>query len=627
MKKKKAPEKRFKKRIKLIFPILLILPLGITGKLFDIHVMQHQLLTAKSERQYTSTVYSQPRRGIIYDRNGREIAADIEVDSVFANPWEIKNKKEAAKALAEALELPYDQIIKKIKNEKNFVWIKRQVRPEYSAAIRQKDMEGIGFIKEYKRFYPKVEMASRLIGFSGLDNDGLSGVEHSYNDYLRGGGRWLIVERDAKGRQMRSIEKESSKFKQCDIVLTIDEVIQHIAEKELRNKVLETRAKEGIAVVMSPKTGEILAMADYPPFNLNQYRKFGPGLWRNKVVSNAYEPGSTFKVFLAAAGIESGMNPNARFFCENGEYAIGKVTIHEAESKKYGWLSMVDVISKSSNIGAIKIGENLNKKRFHEFITKFGFGFKTGIDLNGEASGLARDLKDWTPLSLCSISIGQEISVTPIQIITALSAIANGGMLLKPHVVKGVYKNGKPSKLFQPEIVHRVISQETSRVMTSILQKVVEEGTGKNAKLEGYSVVGKTGTAQKYDPEINGYSPNKYLASFMGYFPAEDPQLVILVMVDEPKTVYWGGSAATPVLREIAKQAARYLNIPSKLGKVIWVNGDQKGEGEKDPEDYFKEEDEEFYGEGVLAANISEALRKLKDSPRFYNDMQVQRSL
>lgn len=627
--RKKSPENQLKKRIKLIIPLLAIAVVGIFGRLFDLQVLQHRALTEKSERQYTRTFYSQPRRGMIYDRNWREIAADIEVDSFFANPSEIKNFKKAAKVLAETLHTDEKSFIDKFKTGKNFVWLARQALPEYAASLKEKNLEGIGSVKEFKRFYPKREMASRLIGFSGLDLKGLAGVEHSYDEYLRGGGRWIVMEKDAKGRMMRSveIEKESREFKQSDIVLTIDETLQHVAEKELSDKVIETGAKEGVAIVMNPANGEILAMADYPPFNLNQYKNYPSANWRNKIISNAYEPGSTFKVFLAASAIESGIDPKTMFHCENGELLVGNVAIHEAKKKKYEWLSMVDIIKLSSNIGAIKIGQKLGKERYYDFIEKFGFGAKTGIDMDGEATGLNRELKNWTPLSLCSVSMGQEISVTPMQIITALSAIANGGVLMKPRVVKGIYKNGKPLKLFSPEIVRRVISKKTSLIVTAILREVVLEGTGKNSALEGYSVVGKTGTAQKFDREINAYSKTKYLASFAGYFPAENPQVAILVMVDEPKTVVWGGSVAAPVFRNIAMQAARYLNIPSKQGRVIWVNQADPGTDGKSFQDYFRDDEEEYEGGRIFGGNISEALERLKNSPRYYNDLQVQRVL
>jgi cell division protein FtsI (penicillin-binding protein 3) len=566
---------------------------------------------------------------MIYDRNWREMAADIEVESFFANPSEIKNFKQTAKVLAEAFNMDQKFFIDKLKTGKNFVWLMRQALPECAARLKEKNVEGIGSIKEYKRFYPKREMASRLIGFSGLDLKGLAGVEHSYNEYLRGGGRWIVMEKDAKGRLMRSVEiaKESREFKQSDIVLTIDETIQHIAEKALREKVVETGAKAGIAVVMNPNTGEILAMADYPTFNLNQYTNYSADYWRNKVVSNAYEPGSTFKVFLAASAIESGIDPNSKFYCENGELKVGSVAIHEASRKKFEWLTLVDIIKKSSNIGAIKIGQKLGKERYYEFIEKFGFGAKTGIDLEGEATGLNREKKSWTPLSLCSIAMGQEISTTPIQIITALSAIANGGFLLRPRVVNGIYKNGKPLKLFEPEIVRRVISKKTSLTMTALLSEVVMDGTGQKAGLDGYSVVGKTGTAQKFDRALNAYSKTKYLASFAGYFPAENPQVAILVMVDEPKTVFWGGSVAAPVFHDIALQTARYLNIPSKQGRVIWVNGFDPEIAGKASRDYFQDEEEEFEDNGIFSGGVADALARLKSSPHHYNDLQMQRKL
>ncbi len=431
-------------------------------------------------------------------------------------------------------------------------------------------MAGVGFVSEQKRFYPKRELASTVVGFVGLDNQGLSGAEHFYQDQLKGTTVRKVMEKDARGRHIRSVASPSRNNAQSqDIVLTIDEVIQFTTEYHLKKQVEKYRARAGMAIVMDPYSGEILALANVPQYNPNNYQAYAPSIWTNNAVSGSYEPGSIFKPIVAAAAIDSGKaRPNDIFFCENGRFKIGRTSIGEASDHKFGWLSLKNIISKSSNIGSIKIAQQLGQSSYFDYITRFGFGSRTGIGLPGESSGQLQDISRWSALSLASISFGHEIGVTPIQMVTALSAIANGGNLMRPLITRSIKKNGVVIKENKPRLVRRVISEKTSRQMIDILKTVVKSGTGGNAAIPGYDSAGKTGTAQKYDPETRTYSQTDYIASFIGFVPADAPKLVILVMIDGPKDKYWGGTVAAPVFREISKQALRYLNVPSSKERV-----------------------------------------------------------
>ncbi|NIY15664.1 MAG: penicillin-binding protein, partial [Nitrospinaceae bacterium] len=353
-------------------------------------------------------------------------------------------------------------------------------------------------------------------------------------------------------------------------VLTLDEVIQYTAERELKKQVRDYQAKSGLAIVMDPYTGDLYAVASVPEFNPNNYSGYSSQTWRNDAVSSAYEPGSIFKPIVAAAVLEEGLaGPDDIFFCENGTFQVGGSRIGEAANHQFGWLTLQGIITKSSNIGAIKIAQTLGPKRLYDYIRKFGFGDKLGMDLPGEAVGTLRGLPQWSGLSLASISFGHEISVTPIQMVSAIGAIANGGVLMRPRLTRALLKNGKIQKRFEAEPVQEVISEATSREMITILKSVVKNGTGAKASIPGFEVAGKTGTAQKIDPHTQSYSKTKYLASFIGFVPADAPRLVILVMIDEPQKSYWGGEVAAPVFQRIARKTLRYLHIPSSRERVF----------------------------------------------------------
>ena len=404
-----------------------------------------------------------------------------------------------------------------------------------------------------------------------MDNQGLAGIEYAHQSKLKGTTIRQITEHDARGKNIQPLDglRDSSR-KSYDLVLTLDEVIQYTTEYHLKKQVERFKADSGMAVVMDPHTGEIYAMANVPQFNPNHYREFSQQVRKNHIVASSYEPGSIFKPIVAAAALDKELaRPQDIYFCENGELKIGKAHIGEASDHKFGWLSMRDIIAKSSNIGVIKIAQQVGKKPFYEYIRKFGFGKKSGLSLPGESAGQLKNQKSWTDMSIASISFGHEIAVTPIQMVTALAAIANGGNLMEPHIVKAHIKNGKVVEQFQPKKIRRVISEKTSLQMVDILKSVVKTGTGKKAALAGFDVAGKTGTAQKYNMESRSYSGTEFISSFVGFAPADSPRLVILVMIDNPKGLHWGSVVAAPVFQQIAKKALRYLNVPSSKERVF----------------------------------------------------------
>lgn len=532
-------------------------------RLFSLQIGQHQSLLEKASRQHRRLIPLVGRRGSIYDRHGRELAVSLVAASVFAQPREVRDPEGTASKLSPLLNLPAQEIVRKLESDRTFVWLKRRIDPAEAERIAELHLEGIHLIPEGKRYYPRRELAAHILGFVGMDDKGLEGVEYYYDDLLGGRPRWV---RSFKDGLRRTIFLEEGKASPAyDLYLTIDEVIQYLTARELERAVAKARAKGGTAIVMDPRTGEVLALANLPSYDPNRYEEAPPHYRRNRAVVEVYEPGSAFKVIMAAAALEEGLvKPQDRFHGEMGFIQVGGITIRDHE--RYGWLTFREVIAHSSNVGAIKVGMKLGRSLYYSYISGFGFGNQTGIDLPGEAAGLVRRPQSWSPVSLGALSIGYEIAVTPIQMLTAISAIANGGNLVKPLVAKAlVAPDGRVVREFRPLLLRRVISEETARVLTDLLKEVVTEGTGKLAAVEGYEVAGKTGTAQKPDPTTGRYSHRKLIASFVGFVPADDPRLAILVLIDEPQGEGWGGSVAAPAFREIAKGALKYLKVPPYL--------------------------------------------------------------
>ena len=423
-------------------------------------------------------------------------------------------------------------------------------------------IEGLDFLTENKRYYPKDFLAANILGFVGIDNQGLEGLELFYDDYLKSISGLVVSERDASGAKIPlSIEKIQPSKDGLSIVLTIDEVIQYITEESLNKSFEKYDPKSAVAVVVNPKTGAILGMASKPTYDVNCYQGYPKESWKNKAITDNFEPGSTFKIFTIATALENKVaHLDDQFYCKGWTNYQGTV-FHDIH--KHGYQDLTDIVKNSCNVGVIEVGARLDENVFENSIRQFGFGQKTGVDLPGESPGFFRQVNDWSKISIASLSIGQEISVTPLQLIMAVSAIANGGKLMKPYILKKVIDSEyNIINQFRPQDVHRVISDKTASTMIQILQEVVNDGTGKRAKLKDYSACGKTGTAQKFDFSLGKYSNEKFTSWFVGFAPAMDAEIAILVMLDEPKGSYYGGTVAAPVFQEIAEKVLPYLSIP-----------------------------------------------------------------
>lgn len=410
-----------------------------------------------------------------------------------------------------------------------------------------------------QRVYPCGQLAAHVLGFTGKDGRGLEGIEYLYDSLLSGKSRRVAAGRDARGKKFYLLEEpwRPEEMDGRELVLTLDEAIQHIVEKELAAQMERSRARGGIAIAMEPFSGEVLAMAVRPGFDPLRYQEGDRQIWRNRAIADSFEPGSTFKAVVLSAALQEGLaSPEEQIYCEEGTLALGTGIAAIHDPHPHGWLSLEDVFAYSSNIGTVKVARRLGKALLHRYIRLFGFGSRTGIELPGEARGLVRSLEGWSRVSLEAIAIGQEIGVTPIQLVTAYAAIANGGSLLKPRIVRTL----GPQNRLKRAVIRRILSPESSRKATEIPIQVVAHGTGIQASLEGFEVAGKTGTAQKFDPQRKGYSPGKYLSSFIGFVPARKPRIVLLVVIDEPRGEVRGGVVAAPVFREIARQVLRYLD-------------------------------------------------------------------
>lgn len=534
-------------------------------RLVNLQVLQAAELTVKADRQHQKSVSFEGARGTIYDRHGKVLAMNMEVPSVFGVPTSLEDPGRTAKHLSPILHVRAGELEKKLKQEKHFVWLARKLEPEQGRRLERLTLDGVGVVMEGRRFYPKGPLLSHVLGFAGMDDRGLEGLELKYETFLRGEKRVVVLQRDALGRAVfpKGLN-QTGVAAGHSLALTIDEVIQYIAEKELDEAVNRANAKSGAIVVTNPKTGAILAMAVSPRFDPNAVAALSPDRWRNRALTDSYEPGSTMKVILAAAALEEKvMAPGTMIFGEHGQMAVANTIIHDHE--KSGWMTFAQMIQRSSNIGAAKVGMALGGWRLHDYLKEFGFGEKTDIDLPGEASGLLRSPREWGRRSVASISMGQEIGVTPLQMVTAVGAIANGGFLMKPYVVSEV-RNTKnlPVAQTKPQARRRVVSAETAGTLTRILEGVVTSGTGGKAAIPGFRVAGKTGTAQKIDPRTGAYSSTSLVGSFVGFVPAEDPELAIIVVIDEPHGEGWGGVVAAPVFRRVGEQALNYLGIPAE---------------------------------------------------------------
>jgi len=551
---------------RIVLGVLLLAGFTIVlGRLVHLQVLQAAELSVKADRQHQKSVAVEGGRGSIYDRRGKVLAMNMEVPSVFGVPASLDNPSGVARDLARVLRVRADEIEKKLRQERSFVWIARKVDPEQGRRLERLSLDGIGTVMEGRRYYPKGALLSHVLGFAGMDGQGLEGVERRYDPYLRGEKRQIVLQRDALGRTVFSKGlTEQGPAAGHSVTLTIDEVIQYIAEKELDDVVSATQAKSGVVIVMEPKTGAVLAMAMAPRFDPNSVRGLSADRWRNRVVTDAYEPGSTLKIFLAAAALEEhAMTPGSMINAENGRMTVAGTVIHDHEKAK--WITFAQAIQRSSNIAAAKIAMALGEDRLFRYLKAFGFGERTEIDLPGESTGLIKEPHEWGRRTLASIAMGQEIGVTALQLASAVSAVANGGWLMRPYVVSEIRDaRGQLVAQVTPQVRRRPITAETARKLRTILEGVITAGTGSKAAVAGYRVAGKTGTAQKIDPDTGAYSSSLFVASFAGYVPAEDPRLTIVAIIDEPQGETWGGTVAAPMFRRVAEQVLTYLGVSSQ---------------------------------------------------------------
>lgn len=567
---KRKPINWFRVRIFFLSCLLFFSFALVVGRMFQLQVLKKEQLYRLAAQQQHAQIPLVPKRGSISDRKGNELAVSIEVDSVYADPKKVIDPEKTAQSLGTLLQIDPGELKGKLKSSSSFEWIQRKITPKEVEEIKALRLSGISFLKENKRFYPNDHLAAHVIGFVGLDSKGLEGVESQCDPLLNGNKQVWNTAKDARGREIvDSIpSQEGDHFR--NVTLTLDKHLQHIVETELNRTVQQWSAKGGFAIVMEPSTGKILAMAVYPSFNPNQFLQYRPRAWRNRAIADAFEPGSMFKTFLAAAALEEKIvRTTDSFNCENGSYTVYDRTIHD--HTRHGWLTFQQIIKFSSNIGASKVGEKVGKDRFYSYIKAFGFGEKTRMGLPGESKGILHHPRYWSPIALDTISFGQGISVTGIQMIAALSAIANGGVLMKPYIIEAMTdEKGQVVQSFKPEIIRRVITEETAKKVIALLRTATEQGgTGEGAVPAGFEVAGKTGTAQKVDSFLKGYSEERFTSGFMGFAPADDPKLALIVVIDEPQGNIYGGVVAAPAFKGIAEKALPYLNVFPKGTSVV----------------------------------------------------------
>lgn len=527
---------------------------GLALRAAHLTLLQGAALRQRADRQQRTAVPMSAERGEIVDRYGEPLALSRESAAVYLRPREFSHQPEVVKAVAHALDLPQDVVLQRASAQAPFVWLQRQVPLEKWTAVEDMNLSGIGSEPARQRVYPHGPLASQVLGFTGVDGQGLEGVERALDGELRGGVQALVVGHDARGRPFDLGDGGQAEPRGgAHVELTIDTALQRVAEDELERAVREFGARAGTVVALDPHTGEILAMATVPRFDPNHAGNALADQMRNRAITDVYEPGSTFKAFLASAAIENDVvRPEDRVNCENGHYTVGNRTIRD--SHPHGVLSFADVIAESSNIGCAKIAERLGTERFGALVTAFGFGQPTGIDLPGEASGLLRPVSRWGRIHLVTTAFGQGIAVTPLQLARGFAAIANGGNLLRPYIVKRVSDDdGTVRYVGQPHVERQVMSHKTAATVTQLLVRVTEAGTGKQAQIDGFTVAGKTGTAQKVDPHTGRYSAKDRMSSFVGFVPAEDPALVVLAVLDSPQKATYGGVVAAPVFRAVAE--------------------------------------------------------------------------
>jgi cell division protein FtsI (penicillin-binding protein 3) len=540
---------------------------GIEGRLVYLQVARHQELLARAARQQNDVFDAPALRGDILDRRGRVLATSADADSIYAVPTDIEDPEAAVQVLCRAFGDCTDRerqiLAERFSRTRPFAYVRRHVSPEQARRVAALKLHGVGFLKESRRFYPNKELAAHLLGYVGIDNTGLSGIEYAYDAQIRGRSGTVLIHTDARGQAFSRFERPPTVG--SSVELTIDEYLQHVAERELAAGVAANRAAGGSAIVMDPHSGEILALANVPTFNPNVFARFDVQARRNRAVQDLYEPGSTFKVVTASAAIEDRVMPlHTPIDTSPGHLRIGSRVIREDANNDYGVLSFEDVIVKSSNVGAIRIGFKVGVARLSRFVALFGFGRPLSRDFPEESPGIVWSPEKWTDSALASVSMGYQIGVTALQMVAAASAVANGGELVEPRVVRGFSRDGQ-RYLVQPTVLGRAVSRPTADALTTIMEEVVRRGTAKRAQVPGYEIAGKTGTAAKL---VKGrYSRSEYNASFVGFAPSRNPVVAIIVVVDSPHGAagYHGGPVSAPIFRRIAEASLRYLGVPPDL--------------------------------------------------------------
>jgi cell division protein FtsI (penicillin-binding protein 3) len=556
-----------KRRVGVTACLLALWAAGIEARLVYLQVIDRADLVKRAERQQMQTIPLAAKRGDIVDRRGRVLATSVDADTIYAVPSAIDDETSAVAKLCDAFgdctKSERQDLIERLRRQRNFAYVRRQVSPEEAQRIKALNLDGIASQKESRRYYPNKELAAHLLGFVGLDNKGLGGIESAYDAQIRGKEGKILVHTDARRHAFSRFERPPTTG--STIELTIDEYLQHIAERELHAGVAENHALSGTAIIMDPHTGEILAMANEPTFNPNEYRDFTETDRRNRAVQDLYEPGSTFKVVTASAAIEEKVLPIDTLIDTNpGSIKIGSRVVTEASHHNYGVLSFGDVIVRSSNVGAIKIGFKVGTDRLSDYVQRFGFGRQVSPDFPAENAGIVWERTKWTDSALASVSMGYQVGVTPLQMAAAVSSVANGGQYVEPRVVRAAYRDNRRYEV-KPKVLRRTISPDTAAALTGIMEQVVERGTAKGfAEIPGYTVAGKTGTANTL---VNGRYSNSTYASFVGFVPSRDPKITILVMLDSPRggAGHFGGPVSGPIFRRIAEATLRYLGIGPTL--------------------------------------------------------------
>jgi cell division protein FtsI (penicillin-binding protein 3) len=552
------------RRLYIFAALLFVWVLVICFRLVRLQVVKYGDFVQRAQRQQNRTIPVQPRRGNIYDRNGYALAMSIDVDSVFAVPSEVHDQETTAVILGRVLDMAPQEIVARLQSNRNFAFIKRKIDEETANRVRELNLRGIYFRKEPKRFYPKRELAAQVLGYVGMDDEGLGGLERQFDDDLRGIPGQELISIDARRRWFSRVEKPPDPGQ--NLVLTIDQTIQYIAEKELDQGMADTKAIAGTVVVENPRTGEILALVNRPTFNPNVFNSVPTEALKNRAVSDIYEPGSVFKIVTYSAAIDQHVvTPDDKVDCQHGSINVFGMQIHDHES--LGVITIAEALAHSSDVAAIKVGMKLGDQRLYHYIHDYGFGQQTGIELPGETRGMAKPVNRWSKVSIGAISMGQEIGVTPLQTISLVSTIANDGVYTPPRIVAGELPPDSKALpvVFHPAQQHRVVSAMTAVQMKKMMEGVVLFGTARRAILEGYTIAGKTGTAQKVEPGTGAYSKTKYVASFIGFTPVNTPAITIAVILDSPVGLHQGGQVCAPVFKRIAQQVLEYLHVPHDL--------------------------------------------------------------